>query len=103
MQGAANALLCDCDDFKFARSLHPCLMFSLCLIHILHICYLIPLLATSFGFHCISNASAIPPLHSYYSRQPECHASHSLFNSSRLPIPSPCRNTHLLVSYDAPY
>jgi len=62
----------------------------------------IPLLVTLFGFHCILNAS--PPLHSYYSRQSECHASHSLsIHLVVLPYHRRLVKDIYYSPYDAPY
>jgi hypothetical protein len=60
MRGAASALLCDCDDFGvFACSLHPVPCFHLSSTFCTYVIS-IPLLVTSFGFHCISSALTIP-------------------------------------------
>lgn len=93
-QGAASALLCDCDDFEAsACSLHLVTRYRFPISYPQSCTYVIsiPLLAT-FQSHIE---------YSYCSRQPECHA---FFSSQRLPIIAVSLQTHLLLtSYDARY
>jgi hypothetical protein len=96
--GAASALSCDYDDFEsFARSLH-CPMFSLFTSHLLfliHVCtyvILIPLLAASFRFLCMSG---VPPFSAYLTTQDNWNVIPLVYFLLRIVIPLPCRRTHL--------